>query len=98
MTSDTQYDDMILLHFDETFDKKPLYKAWKKGQVVQVPFAQPVSAEDLDSLPHGAKARLNLSYLNENFASWLSTSMAEGAPTFPTLESTLVSALVFLFL
>mmetsp|Transcript_13970 Transcript_13970/g.13766 ORF Transcript_13970/g.13766 Transcript_13970/m.13766 type:complete len:238 (-) Transcript_13970:1194-1907(-) len=79
--------DMILLMYGETFDKQ-LYREWKKGKVIPVPFAVPVSAAGLAHLSDGVKARLSPSYLNVNFSSWQQTSVAPGAPTLPTLVST----------
>lgn len=88
-------DDMILLMYGESFDRR-LYREWSRGNNivhVTVPFAVPVSRSALAHLSDGGvKARLSPSYLNDNFASWQRTSVAAGAPTLPTLESTLVSS------
>ena len=89
-------EDMIRLMYGEAFDVK-LSREWKKGKVVAVPSAVPISAFALSRLSDGVKARLSPSYLNVNFASWQQTIVAPGAPTLPTLASTLVIALDIIF-
>ena len=42
-------EDMILLMYGETFDKQ-LNREWRKGQVIPVPSAVPVSATGLAQL------------------------------------------------
>ena len=92
ISDDISDEDTINLMYGEAFDKK-LYREWKKGEVIPVPFAVPVSAAALAHLSDGVKARLCPSYLNVNFAAWQQTSVAPGTPTLPTLASTLVNAL-----